>query len=80
MVIANEEVIKRQERNTKRKWSELEHMMKGLAEQEIVPRLVPRLKARLKACTNMERIVAELAASLLGDIDADLIVSYAGGG
>jgi len=79
-VIANEEVIKRQERNTKRKWSEVERMMMGLAEEEIVPRLVPRLKARLEACTNMERIVAELAASLLGNIDADQIVSEPGGG
>ena len=55
-------------------------MMKGLAEEEIIPRLVPRLKARLESCTHMERVVAELAASLLGNNDADLIVIEAGGG
>jgi hypothetical protein len=45
--------------------------IKGLTEKG----LIPRLKAPLEACTNIEKIVAEMAASWLENIDADLIVS-----
>jgi hypothetical protein len=66
-VIKNEDAIKRQERNKKRKWSKLDRMMASICEADILPQLVPRLKARIESCANMERFVNDLAASLLGD-------------
>jgi transposase len=79
-IIANNDALERQERNTKRKWSKLDHIMAGIAEADILPRLVPRLKAKLESCANMERLVNELAASLLGDSVVARYVNEKGGG
>jgi transposase len=66
-IIANEDALERQERNTKRKWSKLDRIMANIAEADIMPRLVPRLKEKIKSYANKERLLNELAASLLGD-------------
>lgn len=79
-IIANEDELKRQERNTRRKWSNIDRIVDTIAEEDIVPRLVSRLKARIESCTNMERIVSELAASLLGDDVVARNVNDEGGG
>ena len=79
-IIANEDELNRQERNTRRKWSKLDRFIDTVAEVDIVPRLVSHLKARIKSCANMEQIVTELAASLLGDDVTARIMNDAGGG
>jgi hypothetical protein len=79
-IIANEEELKRQQRNTHRKWNKLERFVESIAEEDIVPRLVTRLKARIESCVNMERIVAEMAAMLLGDDVVVQSIADAGGG
>ncbi|MEX2682380.1 MAG: IS110 family transposase [Candidatus Sigynarchaeota archaeon] len=66
-IIRNEDAIKRQERNMKRKWSKLDRMMATISVSEFLPKFVPRLKAKIESCANMERLVNELATSLLGD-------------
>lgn len=79
-IIANDEALVRQERNTKRKWNKPDRIMAGIVEADILPRLVPRLKAKIEACANMERLVNEMAASLLGDTVAARYVNGKGGG
>ena len=53
-IIANEDELKRQERNTRRKWSKLDRFVKNIAEEDLVPKLVLRLKARIESCSNIE--------------------------
>nr|MDO8116174.1 IS110 family transposase [Candidatus Sigynarchaeota archaeon] len=79
-IIANEDELKRQERCTRRKWSKLDRLIDTVADADIMPRVVTRLKARIKSCANMEQIVTELAASLLGNDVAVHDVIDAGGG
>jgi hypothetical protein len=79
-IIANEEALVRQERNTRRKWSDLDRVIANISEDDLVPRLVSHLKTRLESCANMERIVNELAASLLGDNVTERISVESGGG
>jgi hypothetical protein len=79
-IIANEAALKSQERNTKRKWNKLDRIIAGMEEADILPRLLPRLKSKIESCANAERLVNELAASLLGDNVVALKANAEGGG
>ena len=79
-IIANEAALQSQERNTKRKWNKLDRIIASMEETDILPRLLPRLKSKIESCSNAERLVNELAASLLGDNVVALKANAEGGG